>query len=169
MSESTGEQVVKFDLLGQRRLVFDEKSVTYLADEIYPVPLPGYLGAVRMAKNDSLDLQSVSWIGLVRRRQWWMLVLGVIGVALGIFWLTASWNDAGPMAFSLVWLFLLGLLPLSFFKRGRPFLSVVAGDRAICIPADRKGRQVRRAIEILKDRCPPDRVRWEPQPSDLLR
>jgi hypothetical protein len=169
MPDQPDNQVIKFDLLGQRRLVFDGTSVAYFADEIYPVPLPGYLGAVSIAKNDSLAFQDVTWIGVVRRRQWWMLGLGLFGVGLGVFWMCTNFPDAGPMAFSVGFTLLLGLLPLWFFKRGRPFLSIVAGPRAICIPMDRKRKQMRHAIEILEERCPPDRVRWEPQPADIVR
>ena len=161
------EHIIKFDLLGQRRLVFDDNSVAYLADEIYPVPLPSF-GALSINTNESLSFQDISWIGLVRRRQWWALVLGLVGGGLGIFWVFVSWREIGPLLFSVVWFNLMGVLPLWLYKRGRPFLAVVAANRAICIPADRKRKQVRRALKILKERCPPDRIRWERIPEDLL-
>jgi hypothetical protein len=155
------KETVKFDLLGNRRLEFDDETVAHITTEYYPVPLPGHLGVCHVATNKQLRYEDIHWIGRVRRRQWWALGVGLLFTALGTFWMITAIGDWGPFFISAGVIVVLGFLPLWLFMWGRPFLVIAAEGELISIPMDRKRRQVKRAIGLLQQSCPPERVLWE--------
>jgi hypothetical protein len=53
------EETVKFDLLGQRRLVFGEDTVTHITNELYLVPLHGWTIGARIVNNRPLHYQDI--------------------------------------------------------------------------------------------------------------
>lgn len=154
-------ETVKFDLLGDRRLVFDTDAVTHITKEMYPIPLPGVLRAARVVTNQPIRYADVLWVGPFRRKQWWALIVGALFTLLGAFWMATSFGDWGPFAFGAVCFLLLGALPLWLFNRGRSFLAIASEQQVICIPMDRKKKQVRRALALLRDQLPTQGVRWE--------
>ena len=58
-------------------------------------------------------------------------------------------------------LVLIGLIPLWVFIQGRQFLAIGSEKDVICFPMDRKKKQVRKAIELVKKYCPGGQVRWD--------
>ena len=56
---------------------------------------------------------------------------------------------------------LFGIIPLWIFMQGRKFLAIASDKEVICFPMDRKKKQVRKAIELLKKYCPGNHVHWE--------
>jgi len=154
--------VIKFDLMGHRRLEFDDVSLTHISNELYPVPLPGSLGVGQVVTNRAIAFADVRWVGPIRKRQWWALIIGILGVALGLFWMVTTFNKGewGPFGFGAGFTLLLGVLPLGIFVRGRTFLAVVSASEMICLPMDRKRRQIRKAVDILRKHCQRDGVDW---------
>jgi len=173
--ESMHEQI-NFDLLGQRCLVFGDVAVTHFTDEIYfvlPIPLPlvdfglGY----HVVTNRPIPYATIRSISVVRKRQWWALVMGLIFAPLWFSCLAGSlfagdWREGstwGIAAFAMLWLVIMGLFPLWLFYRGRSFLAVASDSDVICLPMDRNKAQIRRAFELLKERVTSPQVRWEIQ------
>ena len=153
-------EVVKFDIMGYRRLEFDDDGVTHYSKELYPVPLPGFVAIPQVVTNRAIPFADVRWVGKIRKRQWWALGVGIVGTLLGLFWMAANWGDWGPFGVSVGFLLLIGLFPLSMFARGRVFLAVASNDEMISLPMDRKRRQVRMAIDLLRKYCDHDEVNW---------
>lgn len=147
-------ETIKFDLLGQRRLEFDGASVSYQAKEFYPVALPGVSGIASSFTRGSIPLADVCWIGIILKRQWWALAAAIFGFALGIPWIVIYFGDWGPFAACVVFFVLFGLAPLAIFLRGRRFLAIASATEYIAFPADRKRKQVRKAVETLRKSCP---------------
>ena len=154
---------IKFDLLGHRRLLFDEEGVTYATDELYPVPLPLGVGTVKMSSEGRILYADVRWVGILRKKQWWALVMAFFGWGLGLFWIwaTAREGDPGPIGFSVVFLVLFGMFPTWLFVQGRKFLAIASDSECISFPADRKRKQVRRALDSLRARCRHENVEWQ--------
>ena len=148
-------ETIKFDLMGYRKLEFDERAVTWRAKEIYPVPLPSGLGTVTMVTNEPIRYEDVTHIGPVKRRQAWTLALVAIGALLGAIWFPEYWGEWGAFAGCAFFVALIGVWPLILFILGRRFLLIASADRVIAIPMDRKKKAVRRALEILRERCAP--------------
>ena len=161
---------INFDLMGQRRLIFDDQSVTYFTDEMYfivPILVVGVSYSV--VTNRPIPYAEIQSIGVVHKKQWWTLVMGLIFTPMGLWCMGVgafasdpnnqfSW---GMMAFFAIWLILMGLFPLWLFYRGRRFLAIASEKEVICFPMDRKKKQVRRAIAILKEKVTSTNVRWE--------
>lgn len=156
-------ETIKFDLLGHRKLVFDEHDVAYATNELYPVPLPIGLGTVSMASEGRIRYDDVRWVGVIRKKQWWALIAAIFGWALGLFWIWATLREGGggPLAFSIGFLVLFGVVPTWLFIRGRRFLAIASDSECISFPADRKRKQVRRAIDALRERCRSTQVTWQ--------
>ncbi len=150
---------LRFDLMGQIRLVFDDEAVTWHTKEIWPIPLPYATVRLTFVRDQPIRYRDIRWVGSIRRRQKWTLPVAILGLLLGGLWTVGSWGDWGPFGFGAAVLVLLGLWPLGLFIRGRRFLAIASDTEAICFPSDRKKRKVRRAIELLKERCP-EAVRW---------
>lgn len=159
----TNAKIVKFDWLGHRRIILDDNRITYKTNELYPVPLPGVIGVASLKSESSLKYDEVRWVGIVRKKPIWALVMATIGCGLGLFWTYASWRqrDVGALIASVSFLLLVGCLPAAIFFRGREFVTVASDSNYVAFPADRKRKQVRRALCCLKRRCPASRVRWE--------
>jgi hypothetical protein len=149
-----------FDLGGQLRLIFDETAVEWV-DHSLSATVRGELKKRRIAKNERVPYEAVEWVGQIRIRQLGMALLGCPCTLLGLVWTVAYIGDWGPWAFSVVFLFLLGIWPLSLFFRGRRFLGIASAIQIIVIPLDRKKRQIRKILQVLDQVCPPPRVRWE--------
>ena len=154
-------EIVKFDLMGYRRLVFDDVGVSHHSRELYPVPLPGALHVARVVTNRTIPYGEIHWIGSIRKRQWWGLAVGVPGMSLGLFWMAAYFGDWGPFAVSVGFCLLLGVVPLWVFLSGRRFLAIASASEVICLPMDRKRRQIRCAIDLLRAGCRHTHVAWE--------
>jgi hypothetical protein len=77
-------ETVKFDLLGDRRLVFGDDGVTHLTKEMYLIPLPGWMIATTVVTNRPIRYQDIHWVGPIRRKQWWALVMAVLFMPLGM-------------------------------------------------------------------------------------
>jgi hypothetical protein len=163
-----------FDLLGQRRLIFDDFAVTHLTDEIYfavPIPLPfaDLILSYWVVTNRPIPYSAIQSIGVVRKRQWWALVMGLIFMPMWLFCLGAGvlpgdWSRSSTWAmaaFGTLWLVLTGFFPLWLFYRGRPFLAIASAREVICFPMDRKKSKVRRAFALLKQHVKSPDVRWE--------
>ncbi len=163
--EKEFQDVVKFDLRGDRRMVFARDHLTYQTEEIY-APLP-----IVFVTNEPLAYKDIEWIGSVRKRQWWALIMAVLIGSLGILWMVKGLGEGKWDEFTvgLIWFLLWGALPLWIFCRGRPFLIIASPFAAIAIPMDRKTRQIRKVLTLLRSFCP-DSVRWEiPIPVDASK
>lgn len=161
---------IHFDLLGQRKLIFDDDGVAHFTDEIYfvvPIALPvAALGvSYSVVSNRLLRYDAIRSIGVVRKKQWWALTMGLLFCPLWLFCMGGSLTNNPPVwgmvAVSAVFLLLSGVFPLWLFWRGRPFLCVATDKEAICVPMDRKVSKLRRAFAILKERVASPSVRWE--------
>lgn len=159
-SEVAMPETVKFDLLGDRRLVFDDEGVTHITKEMYAVPLPGYLAIATVVTDRPIRYRDIRRVEPIRRRQWWALALGAIFAPLGLFWMANEVGNWGPFGFGVVCLLLLGLFPLWLFFRGRTYLAIASEREVIVLPMDRKKKQVRRALVLLKRSVPPE-ARWD--------
>lgn len=151
--QNSSNRVIKFDLLGQRRLEFDDVGVTYSTNEIYPVPLPGLAAVVHWSNTGRLEYRDVEWIGIVKKRQWWALFLGIVVVALGAMGMVGNWGDWGAFGAVAGFTLLMGIGPLLMFYRGRPFLTIASNSNAISFPADRKKKKVLQAASEIRERC----------------
>ncbi len=162
---------INLDFTGARSLTFDDVSVTHFTDEIYfivPIPLLGLGATYSVVTNRAIPYSEIQSIGVVRKRQWWALVMGLIFAPMWLWCMGAgafagdpkefSW---GMVAFCAVWLILTGLFPLWLFFRGRRFLAIASKTEVICFPMDRKKAQLRRAFAILKEKVTSPNVRWE--------
>src|SRR5687767_4219421 len=79
---------IRFDLLGQRRLVFDDQGVTHITDEIYfVVPMPLVAFSYAVVTNVPILYRDIRWIGIVRKRQMWALALAVVFIPLALFFM----------------------------------------------------------------------------------
>jgi hypothetical protein len=155
------QETVKFDLLGERRIVFTDEALTHITNETYLIPLPGDFIARTIVKDRPIRYDDIHRVGLVRRKQWWALVLGALFTSLGPTWIAGAWGDQGALIVTFAVLLLLGLFPLWLFVRGRPFLVIASGEHAICLPMDRQKRQVRRVIALLGESLKSRDVAWE--------
>jgi hypothetical protein len=157
------QETVKFDILGDRQLQFTDEAVWYFTADMIPVPLPALIATGILVRNKPILYRDVKWVGSIRKKQWGMLALGIPGSALGLFWtaLTSSQREIGALVFAAVFLVLVGLIPLWIFIQGRQFLAIASEKEVICFPMDRKKKQVRKAIELVKKYCPGGHVRWE--------
>jgi len=160
---SSSDEKIKFDLLGHRRLLFDEGGVTYATNKLYPVPLPLGVGTVKMSSEGRILYGDVRWVGILRKKQWWALVMAFFGWGLGLIWIWATAREGapGPIGFSIGFLVLFGMLPTWLFVQGRKFLAIASDTKCISFPADRKRKQVRRAIDSLRARCCHENVEWQ--------
>ena len=161
------EQIL-LDSAGNRRLIFDDVGVTHFTDELFfilPVPLPfiGFSVLFSEVTNRPIPYAEVLSVGVVRQRQSWALIMGLICAPLWIYLMVASpftgrwWWSASCV----LWFLLMGLFPLWLFYRGRPFLAIASEQQVICVPMDRKKRQLRRAFALLKEQVTSPHVRWE--------
>jgi hypothetical protein len=168
------QEEVHFDLMGQRRLIFDDVAVTHFSDEIYfalPILLPGIgLGlGYSVVTQRPIAYRSIRLIGVIRKRQWWALVMGLILSPLWLWCLGGAlvqgdWSDRQTWwiaGFCVVWLVITGIVPLWLFYRGRPFMVIASERDAICIPLDRIKQHLRRAFALLKMLATGPEVRWE--------
>lgn len=153
-------ETVKFDLMGFRRLVFDDEAVTYITTEMYPIPLPGHLAASSVVTNVPIRYRDIGWVGLIRRRQWWAFAFGVLFAPLGIFWMAQSLGNWGEFIGCTLFLLLFGVFPFWLFISGRSFVAISSHQQTICFPSDRKKKQVRRALELLRNRLDLNNVQW---------
>jgi hypothetical protein len=142
-SENFYEEIF-FDLQGYRRLVFDGSSVTYVAEELYVL---FWKTAERL-----LPYRSIRSVGVLRKRQRWALLMGLLLTPFWLFCIGAgtSSSEWGMIAFGAFWLLLTGVFPLWLFFRGRPFLSIASEKEVIHLPLDRHKPEMRRAISILR-------------------
>lgn len=152
---------VKFDWFGDRRLIFDEQSVTYITKERYPIPIPGLLGDAAITTNRPIAYRDIRRISRIRRRQAWALVMGLLFAPLGLLEMVVNLRDPGGFWVSAFVFLALGLFPLWLFKRGRSYLAIASEKQAICIPMDRKKKQLLRALTLLGNAPLPADVRWE--------
>ena len=153
--KTAAQEVVRLDLLGDRRLVFGPDGVTHFTREIDPLPLPWIV-----TTNRPLAYRDIRWVGTVRKKPWWALVAAVLFLPLGLFWMAISFGDWGAFGFGAFVFLMLGVLPLGLFLRGRLFLAIASDFEVIGVPMDREKRQVRRALALLRQYCPGD-VRWD--------
>lgn len=156
-------KIIKFDLMGQRRLEFGENALAWHTDEMYAAPLPGVFVHATIRSNVAIAYEDIDFVGITRKRQTWALVAGIVCGLLGLVWMAAYFGDWGPFAFSLVWFLLLGALPVWMWVRARPFLTIgsVARMQVISVPADRSRDAVAEAIETLRARLDGQRVLWK--------
>ncbi len=91
-----------------------------------------------------------------------MLALGIPGALAGL-WMVATnlTSGAGALLVAFIFLALFGMIPLAVFAQGRRFLAIASETEVICFPADRKKKQVQKAIETLEENCDDDDIRWE--------
>ena len=145
-------ETVKFSLFGERRLEFDELAVTWRAKERYPVPLPGHLLTATIRSETRIPYQRIVHVGTIRRRQGGMLAVALIGALLGAVWFPQYWGQWAAFAGCAFFVALIGVWPLYLFIVGRRYLLIASPEDAIVIPADRKKKQLGRALELLAER-----------------
>lgn len=143
-----------FDLQGCRRLVFDDSSVTYKAAEHY------YL--FWRTTERFIPYGAVRSVRVVRKRQWWALLMGLLLTPFWLFCIGAGTSEShwGVVAIGTFWLLITGLLPLWLFFRGRPFLAIDSEKTVIRLPFDRHKMELWRAISILKYFVKSPNVDW---------
>lgn len=141
---------VKIDLMGEIHFDFDEAQFVPVSQGYARLRLPTRLDGRSVAWNRPISYQDVTWIGVIYRRQWEMLVLAVVFVPLGTLLSIISVGGWGPMAFGLVVLLLLGLFPLGLFLHGRAFLGIASDADIVVLPLDQNRNVLRRILGLLR-------------------
>jgi hypothetical protein len=162
------QETVNFDLLGDRQLQFTDEAVWYLTQEMMVVPLPAVIATGVLVRNKPILYRDIKWVGPIIKKQWGMLALGIPGSVAGLWMMVTNLKNGGALAVAAIILVLIGLIPLWVFIQGRQFLAIASDKEVICFPMDRKKKQVRKAIELVKKYCPGGNVHWEvPVPSNV--
>lgn len=144
-------EVVKFEFMGDRKMVFSRDEVSYVVEGL-------------LVSDRGLAYRDIEWVGSVREKQRWGLVMAVVFIPFCLIGMAYS-EDRGGVIAGVILMTLCGLIPLAIYLRGRPFLVVSTPFAAIKLPMDRSRRQIRRVIGLLRTVCPAN-VRWElPGPS----
>ncbi len=151
---------VKIDLLGELHCDFEETGFVLVAQGYARMRLPAKCNGKSIVWNREMLYHNIEWVGVVRRKQWEMLVPGVIFVPLGLLWTVISIGQWGPLLFSLVVLTLLGILPLAVFLRGRGFLAIASRSEVIVLPLDKHKKALSRILGLLRQQVS-SVVRWE--------
>ena len=155
-------ETVKFDILGDRKLQFTDDAVWYFTEEMMVVPLPAVIATGILVRNKPIVYRDIKWVGPIVKRQWGMLALGILGFAGGLFWTVVTLQKGREgVIFCLFILAFFGIIPLWIFIQGRRFLAIASDNEVISFPMDRKKKQVRKAIELLRKFCPGGHVHWE--------
>ena len=155
------QETVKFDLLGDRKLQFTDVAVWYFTEEMMVLPLPSVIATGTLVRNKPILYRDVKWVGPIRKKQWGMLALGLAGSAGAVH------DDRRPAkrergAYRCA--HRAGAVrnhPALDLRAGRKFLAIASDKDVICFPMDRKKKQVRKAIELMKKYCPGNHVHWE--------
>jgi hypothetical protein len=156
------QETVKFDILGDRKLQFTDDAVWYFTEEMMVVPLPAVIATGILVRNKPIMYRDIKWVGPIMKRQWGMLALGILGFAGGLYWtLVTLQKGREGVIFCLCILAFFGIIPLWIFIQGRKFLAIASEKEVISFPMDRKKKQVRKAIELLRKFCPGGHVHWE--------
>jgi hypothetical protein len=155
------QERVKFDILGDRQLQFTDEAVWYLTQETMVVPLPAVIATGTLVRNKPILYRDVKWVGPIRKKQWGMLALAIPGGVAGLWMMVTNLHNGGALVVALIFLLLLGIIPLWIFIQGRQFLAIASDKEVICFPMDRQKKQVRKAIELVKKYCPGGHVHWE--------
>jgi hypothetical protein len=156
------QETVNFDMLGDRKLQFTDDAVWYFTAEMMVVPLPAVIATGILVRNKPILYRDIKWVGPIMKRQWGMLALGILGFAAGLWWtLVTLQKGREGLVVTLFVLVLFGIIPLWIFIQGRKFLAIASEKEVISFPMDRKKKQVRKAIELLKEYCPGGHVHWE--------
>jgi hypothetical protein len=155
------QETIHLDLRGENHVDFDDDSLIHVLTDASAIAPTSTLHDRSIARNRRLRYSQIEWIGVIRLRQPWALVLAVLFLPLGCFWTFSNLGDWGPFSVGAVVLFLLGVLPLVVFVHGRPLLGIASSSHIIIIPMDRKKRRIRRILGLLAQTCTESAVRWE--------
>jgi hypothetical protein len=155
------KEVIKFDILGERRVVFDDDGVMYCASDKYTV-VPSWLGDMIAARRDKpIPYNTIRSVRRLRKRQWWTLFVGLLFTFFSIAGLFGDRVDTGVIVTCLLIFALLGAFPLWLFYRGRSYLVLRADREGFYFPMDRNKKAVREILKQLMDRCQGLEVQWE--------
>jgi hypothetical protein len=153
-------ETVKLDWRGRRFLDLDEDGITLRARSPYRAPFPAGESARPFVANRRLPFAELRLVAVVRRRDYWDLVLAAVMTVVGLAWAAILYPLWIGLAAGLGWILIFGLLPLIQFTVGEPFILVATEDRAIALPYLRRRRQaLDRVLDRLRDQCSrsPDR------------
>lgn len=80
-------ETVKFDLLGDRKLQFTDEAVWHFTLDALVIPLPSIIASGILVRNKPILYNDIKWVGPIKKKQWGMLVLGILGGTAGL-WMT---------------------------------------------------------------------------------
>jgi hypothetical protein len=155
---------VRLDLLGEQHVDFEETGLRVVMQGYSRLRLPNESNGRAVAWNRELAYSEIEWVGILRRRQWEMMVPAVIFLPLGLIWTVASLGEWGPLAVSLMVLTLLGIVPMVVFLRGRAYVGIATRTHIVVLPADRGKKALRRILGLLRQQVPAS-VPWEMEGS----
>ncbi len=155
------QESVKLDLVGEMHLDFDDEMFILVRTGYSRLHLPTGIRGCHLALNTPIRYADVRWIGCLVRRQWWLLLPGLLFTLMGPLWMAKYLGDWGPFVVSVVWFAFLGITPLLLLARGRPYLGIATADQIVVFPMDRKKKQIARILGLMKQCCHSANTQWQ--------
>ena len=159
---------IRFDTLGQIHVDFDDEYLIHVFRNTGIWIRPRLFAGRNLLINQPLAYERINWIGLARKRQLSLAIVGIPCCLMCLLWMIANWGDWGPFAISVVFGLVLGVLPLAFFVRGRAYLGIASQAEIIALPMDRSRKQIRRVLGLLALHCPGPTVQWSLEGSPFV-
>ena len=172
------EKIISFDFIGEELLVFGDESVIQQtsSQQFGPAMLVEaslLLTGISLSekklrvKHRVLRYDEVLKVAIIRKKQWWAFWMAFVFIPLSISSAMSSFEQTSTLIFTLFFLLVLGIFPLSLFLSGRKFILILSEKQIIFFPADRKKRKVHEALSLLK-RHLPEQVEWTPSLKNTI-
>lgn len=149
------------DLLGEMHIDFKDDHFIFVCQGYSCHGFPSRAAGRRVVVNTPVPYSQIEWIGCVRRRQWYLLVPGLLFTVLGPMWMAGCLGDWGPFAVAVTWFVLLAVVPILMVVRGRPFLGIATRDTITIVAMDRKRKKVARILGLLRQAPHLSDARWD--------
>lgn len=155
------QESIKLDLRGEIRIDFADAGLFHIVRDPLSTAFSRTAIGRRILFNQLLPYSEITFIGAVRRRQWWLLGFILLFIPLGVLWVIVSFGNWGASTASLVVLLWWGIWPLVLFIRGRTFLGIASNSAIILLPMDRNKKQLRRIVGLLSHYVSVEQARWD--------
>jgi len=157
------KESIRFDIQGTIHLDFGDDELIHCRQDLSIPDATAQLAGRTILTNRPLRYDRISWIGCVRQRQWYLLVMGIPGVLMGMAMCMAFIEKFhwGGLFASIAFLLLIGLWPLWLCYHGRPYLVIASDVEIIAFPMDRQKGKIRRILGLLSRLARNPLVRWE--------
>ena len=156
------EEVIKFDLLGDIKLIICDEGIIHHTKKHYVIPTPVLALGLMQTTDKPLPYEEIKSVNKIKNKQIWALFAGIIFSCLGIFMIYKSFANSETLivsltvalSFSIGIFLLLGIYPLYTFFKGREFLVIATESEMVCLPTDTKKKKVNRVIQLLRKHLP---------------